>query len=406
MRPRFGLFLAALVGLAIVLDGTAALGPRRWGRRRRAVGVVVVVDTAAAAFRAAAGAAMAAVEAFHEEAMAGKAVTLAAVGVRQRDPGLVVAGVIFLVPLAEAILVGVTFPAPPAEAIFPRPTFQEATSQAPPAPRDPAAGVSHRAARNVLRPALVRPAAERPSSPRAIGHLPVVRAMEKELAPRNNRPAEPSRPGGTRKLGPVTSRRSFRRKAPVIFSGRQPELVPGPHSAAQLPIARASSRQIGGVLVRDPLALNSVRTGVIARKIATTNGASGSITAAKPGPSGANKARTGATSSKTIAISVGIICKAGATIARNGATRTEKTGSNIAKTFGIIEPTVRMRSGTTRRIFTMTSSMMPGGDMRDGVATGLAIIRSIHGGGGGLPRGTRSRPMPRCHRNLSTSITE
>ena len=352
---------------------------------------VEVVDTAAAAFREAAGAAMAAVEAFREEAMAGKAVILAAVGVRQRDPGLVVAGM--------------TFPAPPAEAIFPRPTFQEATSRAPRAHRDPAAGVSHRAPRNVLRPALVPRAAGRPSCLRAIGHLGVVRAVEKELFPRNNRPAEPSRPGGTRKLGRATSRRSFRRKAPVIFLGRQPELAPGPRLGAQLPIARASSRQIGGVLVRDQLRPNSVRTGAIARKIATTNGVSGSITAVKPGASGVNKARTGVTSSKTIAISVGIIYKAGATIARNGATRTEKTGNNIAKTYGIIEPTARMRSGTTRRIFTMTSSMMPGGDMRDGVATGLATIRSIRGGGGGLPHGTRSRPMPRCHRNPNTSIT-
>ncbi len=368
------------------------------------VGVVVEADMEAAAFRAAAGAAIAALDAFHEGTTAEKAVTLAAVGVR-RDPGPVVAGVTFLVPPEEAILVGAIFPAPPAEAIFPRPTFPEATSQAPWAHRDPAAGVSHRAARNVLRRALIPRAAGRPSCLRAIGHLRVVRAVEKELSPRNNRLAEPSRPGGTRKLGRATNRRSFRRKAPVIFSGRQPELGPGPRLAGQLPIARASSRQIGGALVRDPLRPNSVRTGAIARKIATTNGVSGSITAAKPGPSGANKARTGVTSSKTIAISVGIICKAGAMIARNGATRTEKTGNNIAKTYGIIEPTVRMRSGTTRRIFTMTSSMMPGGDMRDGVATGLAIIRSIHGGGGGLPLGTRSRPIPRCHRNLSTSIT-
>ena len=202
MRPRFGLFLAALVGVAIVLDGTAALAAAAGGAAAAVDAAAVVaawwrweVDTAAAAFREAAGAAMAAVEAFHEEAMAGKAVTLAAVGVRQRDPGLVVAGVTFLVPPEEAILVGVTFPAPPAEAIFPRPTFQEATSQAPRAPRDPAAGVSHRAARNVLRPALVPRAAGRPSCPRAIGHLPVVRAVEKEPALRNNRPAEPSRPG-------------------------------------------------------------------------------------------------------------------------------------------------------------------------------------------------------------------
>ena len=66
-RPRW---LAAADG-AVVADAAVE------------VGAVVEVDTAAAAFRAAAGAAMAAVEAFHEEAMAEKPVTLAAVGVRQ-----------------------------------------------------------------------------------------------------------------------------------------------------------------------------------------------------------------------------------------------------------------------------------------------------------------------------------
>jgi hypothetical protein len=195
-RPRWH----AAVGDAAVAAGVAA----------------VVVGVAAAAFRAAAGAAIAAVEAFREEATAG-AVTLEAAGAAM-----------------GAVMAGVTFPAPPlAEAIFPRPTFQEATSQAPRAHRDPAAAVSHRAARSVLRPELVRPAAERPNCPRGIGPLPVVRAVGKELVPRNNRPAAQSRP----EAKPVKSRpgnlRSVRRKvARVIFLA--PSLAPAlvPLSAA------------------------------------------------------------------------------------------------------------------------------------------------------------------------------
>lgn len=174
----------------------------------------VVFRAAAVAFRTAAGtipgATTAAVKAFHEETLA-VVVTPAAVGVRETDSEAVLAGV------------EVTFHAPPAEAIFPRPTFREVTSQAPRVHRDPAAGVSHREARSVLRPALVRPAAERPSCPQGIDQV-----KEGQRAPRKNPPVEPNLPAELRKPDQAASRRSFRRKAPVIFSGRRSEPVLAP----------------------------------------------------------------------------------------------------------------------------------------------------------------------------------
>ena len=332
---------------------------------------------------------MAAVKALPEEAAG--VITHALVplvGVRQTDSGAI---------LARA---GVTFPAPPAEAVFLRPIFQEATSQAPRAHRDPAADVSRRAARCLLRPALVRPlAAESRSCP-----LGIHQVAAREPAPRKNLPQAPNHQTEVREPDQPASRPNFLRKVRAIFSVRQLEPVVGPLLAPLLlGTVRVSSRQIGAVLVKRPLALKSGRIGAIVRKIAMTNGTNGWITAAKPGLNAASSARNGATNSRTIATSVGIICKVVAKIDRNGATSDARIGSNIGKISGITAPIARKRSGTTRRIFTMMSSTMPGGGVGVGPDTGPAIIRSTRGGGGELLPGVRSRLMPPCLRTLSTS---
>ncbi len=329
---------------------------------------------------------MEAVRALPEEAAG--VVTHALVGVQQTELGAI---------LARA---GVPFPAPPAEAVFPRPTFQEATSQAPRAHRDPAAGVSHRATRSVR-----RLAAEPRSCP-----LGIHQVAAREPSPRKNLPlapnrqSEPNRQMEVREPDQPARRHNFLRKARAIFSVRRLEPVVVPLLAPLLlGTVRVSSRQIGAVLVKGALALKSGRIGAIVRKIAMTNGTSGWITAAKPGPNGANNARNGATNSRTIVTSVGIICKVGAMIARNGATNDARIGSNIGKISGITAPIARKRSGTTRRIFTIMFSTMPGGGIWDGPDTGPAIIRSTRGGGGELLPGVRSRLTPPCLRNRNTS---
>ena len=333
---------------------------------------------------------MAAVKALPEEAAGVITHALVAlVGVRQTDSGAI---------LARA---GVTFPAPPAEAVFLRPTFQEATSQVPRAHRDPAVGVSLRAARCLLRPALVPPLAAEPRS----CPLGIHQVAAREPAPRKNLPQVPNHQTEVREPDQPASRHNFLRKVRAIFSVRRLEPVVPLLAPLLLGTVRVSSRQIGAVLVKDALALKSGRIGAIVRKIAMTNGTSGWITAAKPGPNGASNARNGAINSRTIATSVGIICKVVAMIARNGATNDARIGSNIGKISGITAPTARKRSGTTRRIFTIMFSTMPGGGVGVGPDTGPAIIRSTRGGGGELPPGVRSRLMPPCLRNLNTSTT-
>ena len=315
---------------------------------------------------------------------------VALVGVRQTDSGAI---------LARA---GVTFPDPPAEAVFPLPTFQEATSQAPRAHRDPAAGVSRRAARCLLRPALVRPLAVEPHS----CPLEIHQVAARERAPCKNLPLAPNRQTEVRVPDQPASRHNFLREARAIFSVRRLEPVVGPLLAPLLRgTVRVSSRQIGKALVKGALAPKSDRIGTIGRKIAMTNGTNGWITAAKPGPNGASNARSGATNSRTIATSVGIICKVVAKIDKIGATSDARIGSNIGKISGITAPIARKRSGTTRRIFTMMFSTMPGGGVGVGPDTGPATIRSTRGGGGELPPGARSRLIPPCLRNLSTSTT-
>ena len=163
-------------------------------------------------------------------------VTPAAVGVRETD--------------SEAVLAGVevtfhAFPAPPAEAIFPRPTFREATSQALPVHRDPAAGVSHREARSVLRPALVHPAVERPSCPRGID-------QGRERAAGTRPSQKPS--GGTKPPGGTAETRP----------GGKPSQLPAKGSGNFLGAAAGvgAGAALGGAIANRPSQLPADRRGI------------------------------------------------------------------------------------------------------------------------------------------------
>ena len=301
MRPRFGLFLAALIGVAIVLDGTAALA--RGGADAAVAADVVVEAVVVVAVRHGGGS-------FSRGGGGsyggGGSVSRGSYG---RESSYSRGGGSSAERSGSSLSGGGSdFSRSSGGGNFSSSYFSggdlssSAGASRPSGGRVPSSGSQRPSAGT--RP----PAAERPSCPRAIGHQSSER-WKRNSPLATTVPWNQAVPGNA-ETRPGNKPSQLPAKGSGNFLGAAAGVGAGPRWAAQLPIARASSRQIGGVLVRDPLALNSVRTGVIARKIVTTNGASGSITAAKPGPSGANNARTGVTSSKTIAISVGIICKA------------------------------------------------------------------------------------------------
>ena len=286
---------------------------------------------------------------------------------------------------SEVALAEVIFPVPLAEAIFLHPIFRAVISQDPRAHRDPAVDASRPAARSALRPALVPlPAAEQPNSRR-----PIDQVVDLDLGRHKNLPPAASLLVATRPTGLLTNLPSSPPKDLATFSAQPRVSALGPLLAPHSAIVRVSSHPIGQAPAKLEHDRNSDRIGVNGLKTATTNGATGSITAVKLGTNGANNGRSVAMISKRIGTNVGISWKARGKIARNGATNGAKIGSNTAKICGTTGLSARMKFGTMHRISMMTSSTMRGGVIGGGAVTGPVITHSTPGGGGARPLGVR-----------------